>query len=164
MSADYRADVTGIFRGGQRAYFDSACLIYFRGFNKGELHISYEVANEVPIYQHDFECPINLYKIILCGDINVDPIKSKNDCNNLRNILNSYNMSQKIDQPTRVTPTTSSIVDNVFVNFTECDCSVVNFELSDHYGQIINIVTSEIKSQQKTITYKRIISIDKLRG
>ena len=64
LSADYRADVTGIFRGGQRAYFDSACLIYFRGFNKGELHISYEVANEVPIYQHDFECPINLYKII----------------------------------------------------------------------------------------------------
>lgn len=76
--------------------------------------------------------------IIVCGDFNVNILESKNRlCSKLLSLFKSFNLKNIFCEPTRVTSTTSTCLDNVFVNCEILAQKIVHFMRSDHTGQEI---------------------------
>nr|CAH7733477.1 unnamed protein product [Callosobruchus chinensis] len=69
-----------------------------------------------------------LYKpyinIIVCGDFNLDSLKNATHIS-LYNLLSCYHCRPLVGWPTRVTATTSTIIDQVFINFDSNGCCCV---------------------------------------
>ena len=70
---------------------------------------------------------------ILMGDINCDFLK-RNDHRNVKNTFSSYGFKQKIKDPTRITPQTSTLIDIIATTHPENVKSsiVLGSPLSDH--------------------------------
>lgn len=80
------------------------------------------------------------YTVALCGDFNINLFPNNGDANYFKDILNSYKLNQTIFEPTRVTSTTETLIDNIFINKPLCiDGKVIPTALSDHHGQQISI-------------------------
>ena len=98
---------------------------------------------------------------IICGDININYLAVSDQRKQLDNQLLLYNLVSIIDFPTRFCQTSSSAIDNIFLN-TSCfnGYSLLPFhnDLSDHNAQILTINTSW-QMQQDTIKIMR--KIDK---
>jgi len=74
-------------------------------------------------------------EIILFGDINYNFVNSETSNVTWNNITNAFNLTQLVDKPTRVTSTTSTIIDHVYSNYP-CDITDINvpvLSLSDHF-------------------------------
>ena len=54
--------------------------------------------------------------LIICGDINIDYLKTSNYKTWLDYLLASYNLSTAVDFPTRITDNTSTAIDNIFID------------------------------------------------
>jgi hypothetical protein len=87
----------------------------------------------------EFEKEINMtnecgMELIILGDINID---YKDGCTNSKwsNMILDQSLTQLIDKPTRVTSTTSSIIDHVNVSHPEhiIETNVPIFAISVHY-------------------------------
>lgn len=87
----------------------------------------------------EFEKEINItnecgMELIILGDINID---HKDGCTNSKwsNMILDQSLTQLIDKPTRITSTTSSIIDHVYVSHPEhiIETNVPIFAISDHY-------------------------------
>ena len=86
---------------------------------------------------------------ILCGDFNINYLsdKKKQTLNSLLasyslySILASYSLYSIIDFPTRTNNTTSTTIDNIFINKYKYEnyrvYSLIN-GLSNHYAQVLN--------------------------
>ena len=111
----------------------------------------------------EFEKEINMtnecgMELIILGDINID---YKDGCTNSKwsNMILDQSLTQLIDNPTRVTSTTSSIIDHVDVSHSEhiIETNVPIFAISDHYPVCI---TRKINQRDypnlthKTIKYR----------
>ena len=84
------------------------------------------------------------YKITLCGDFNIDLLnKTDERVKNFICLLKSYNFLQTIKEPTRVTDRSSTLIDNIFVNFEEYQSRVITTALSDHHGQEVEFGTQD---------------------
>ena len=72
--------------------------------------------------------------IILAGDLNINYLDQS--CPNVEFLKNirSYNIYMHVNQPTRITSTTSTMIDYVCSTYSqeEIQCSTVNAGLSDH--------------------------------
>ena len=96
---------------------------------------------------------------ILVGDFNADllNIEKHNDTHDYYDILSSSLFRPVILQPTRVTPTTATLIDNIFVN--ELDISSVGGNitttLSDHFAQFCILDCYDSKCNKPKPTYKR---------
>ena len=87
--------------------------------------------------------------IILLGDFNVDLLKSdtvKEVCEYL-DIFSSFNLLPQIILPTRVTETTSTVIDNIFFNSAECNPISGNIicPISDHLAQFAVMQAPQIQ-------------------
>jgi len=74
-------------------------------------------------------------EIILFGDINYNFCNSATSNATWNNIIDAFNMKQLVNRPTRVTPTSSTIIDHVYTNHP-CNITDINvpvLSLSDHY-------------------------------
>lgn len=82
------------------------------------------------------------YDFILCGDFNVDYLVDSTQKNQLNFLLNSFNLSYVVNFPTRITSSTATAIDNIFINKSKHEqytvVPIVN-GLSDHDAQILNI-------------------------
>jgi hypothetical protein len=97
-------------------------------------------------------------ELIILGDINID---YKDGCTNSKwsNMILDQSLTQLIDKPTRVTSTTSSIIDHVNVSHPEhiIETNVPIIAISDHYPVCI---TRKINQRyypnltHKTIKYR----------
>ena len=69
----------------------------------------------------------------LLGDINIDFKRSSSLLSSYKNILNLFNCTQMVNEPTRVTPTTSSTLDHVVTNVKGRvrEAGVIAFGFSD---------------------------------
>lgn len=57
-----------------------------------------------------------------------------------KDILLQHGFTQTITEPTRVTGSSSTLIDNIFIDYDiELQGEVVNTALSDHYGQTITL-------------------------
>ena len=77
-------------------------------------------------------------KKCILGDLNCDVMKADKDSNTptkkIKSLYELYQLSQLIDKPTRVTMTTSSLIDHIVTNTPETisDSGVIHTGISDH--------------------------------
>lgn len=99
----------------------------------------------------------NKHIIIITGDFNIDKIQNSNNYQILINKMLEYNLHQRVDNPTRVTFTSSSCIDHIYTNMKNINVTVKDLGLSDHHGLISKF---EIigKNKYNTRFYKRIFN------
>ena len=82
--------------------------------------------------------------LILCGDWNIDTLKSSPHAKELNNLLLRYNLKNLVNTPTRITKNTASLLDVVITNEKNyVNLSVMDLGLSDHIAQNISISIPE---------------------
>ena len=132
-------------------------VTYFYGFLHGPL-----------VYSNGCTCNQRLQMkknkhVYLMGDFNIDIAKSiqnisnadQQDCNNYHennngsnnflDILSSYGLFPSIKIPTRITPRSATLIDNIFTNTSdnENNSGVISFDVSDHMP--IFMISSKLK-------------------
>ena len=75
------------------------------------------------------------YKVIITGDFNLNLLVKNAQNNAFIDLLLGYNLIQTIFSPTREVSDSISLIDNIFVNFSKFDASVIETALSDHHAQ-----------------------------
>lgn len=72
-------------------------------------------------------------EIILMGDFNIDVLHCSN--NKWLNLVQLFDLTQMVTDPTRVTQTSSSIIDHVYSSNPEniSECFVPHYSISDHF-------------------------------
>jgi hypothetical protein len=81
---------------------------------------------------------------IICGDININYLKESEDKTHLHNILLSYNLISIINFLTRVQNTSSTAIDNIFIDVSQFESYTVTpitNGLSDHDAQLLKTST-----------------------
>ena len=84
---------------------------------------------------NEIEEAITLHKrVIVCGDININVLAKGSLTKRFTDLLQSYGLHQVIPTPTRVTPTSSSLIDIIAVDDPTAviDAGTLNFAISDH--------------------------------
>lgn len=87
-------------------------------------------------FEHSLEAVYSEDKeIILLGDFNYNYVNNGSVNNSWNNITNAHNFTQFVDKPTRVTTTTSNIIDHIYSNRPAniTNIQVPFLTLSDHF-------------------------------
>jgi len=91
------------------------------------------------------------FKLIICGDININYLIESKEKQELNNILDSYNLVSVINFPTRVKNKSRSAIDNIFLDTSQfgryTTCSMVN-GLSDHDTQMLELYVANLNSKR----------------
>lgn len=76
---------------------------------------------------------------VICGDFNINLLTTNNESSQFLDTMGSNGFIQCIHEATRVTPTSSTLIDNIFVNFHKQQVVSKCFSLgfSDHLAQSI---------------------------
>ena len=98
-------------------------------------------------------------EIILIGDININLLDNSSSVRNWLQIIDSVNLIQLVETPTRVTATSSTPIDHAYSNRAEniVDIYVPCYAISDHYPICLTRKLSQCKASKqghKTITYR----------
>ncbi|CAH1988353.1 unnamed protein product [Acanthoscelides obtectus] len=100
--------------------------------------------------------------IILSGDINVNLLLV---CNSLTKCLDSYNLKQVISEPTRITESTLTLLDPIYLSKPE-SClrsGTINADMiTDHYLTFCDIRIALPKNQQKFVTFRDFHSLNEI--
>lgn len=86
-------------------------------------------------------------ELLICGDFNIDLMKNDAYSNKLKNMINFYGMKQHIKTPTRITESTSTIIDLVMSNFIVHATVELCDKISDH--NTIKIQSDKWKIEEK---------------
>lgn len=81
--------------------------------------------------------------VVFMGDINIDMLRvNDNNSKKLLHVVTANGFQSLVDFPTRITESTETAIDNVFTNLNRNYYKIigVNTQLSDHDGQILEIV------------------------
>lgn len=96
--------------------------------------------------------PTNLANLTICGDFNIDASVSLSP---LSNTLNDFHLSQVVSEPTRVTPSSATVIDLVLMSNTSLQSScVVGVPLanSDHWTISLNLKIPYYSWKKNTLT------------
>ena len=90
-------------------------------------------------------------KFIICGDINIDLLRYGKDLkvNRYVNEITSLGCIIPIDKPTRLTETSSTIIDHFYTNelLTSIDSKIILSDVTDHFPILLNINYSTLKTK-----------------
>jgi hypothetical protein len=93
-----------------------------------------------------------MYNIIIAGDFNTNILDNTQQTKQFINTISSQGMRYLINTPTRVTPRTSTAIDNFVTNLPSryCQVSTIVTALSDHDGILLdlNFGTKKVKVKQ----------------
>ncbi|XP_065662546.1 uncharacterized protein LOC136085185 [Hydra vulgaris] len=96
--------------------------------------------------------------IVLLGDFNINLLKydSCNDVSNFLDLMCSFSLFPLITQPTRITPKSKTLIDNIFVNFHTPNTKSGNLTvcLADHLVQFISFPSKNLKQSHSKL-YRR---------
>ena len=88
-----------------------------------------------------------------CGDINVDYLSCDNnkEIRNYCDSFSSYGCMSFLNFPTRVTSTSSTLIDHLFSSDTRNDikCKILIHDISDHFPIIFSVNTVSISTTAK---------------
>ena len=91
----------------------------------------------------------------ICGDINVDFLScDKNkEIKNYCDSLSSYGCMSFLNFPTRVTSTSSTLIDHLYSNDTRNDikCKILIHDISDHFPFIFSVNTAPTSTTAKIL-------------
>lgn len=90
--------------------------------------------------------------IIMAGDFNIELMENSKHKLQFMSIMNSFNMSQTIFSPTRITATTKHCIDNIFTNFNKqhLESLVLHTVISDHTAQKIILKTNHTEIEKNS--------------
>lgn len=98
-------------------------------------------------------------KLIVLGDFNIDLLKFENSSSvsDFIDLTSSYNMSPQILLPTRVTETSKTLIDNIFINSLESTVTAGNLYncISDHLPQFLFMHNTTGKENLITQLFER---------
>lgn len=101
-------------------------------------------------------------KIVVCGDFNIDLLVESPLHTRIKLLFNSFNLFNVFQEPTRVTATSATCLDNVFCDCEFTDEAVINCLKSDHSGQMLSLLNGNIKKREniffRPVTSKRLES------
>ena len=91
--------------------------------------------------------------IVMMGDANIDVLKQSQDSRSLNALLNNHNLKQVISKATRITDTTNTLIDHVYVNNPDQYAHRGSLDpgLSDHKLTFICRKRAKISHEKKTI-------------
>lgn len=73
---------------------------------------------------------------IIMGDFNINVLDSTSILTqSFTDLLNSFDLKWSVNSPTRVTSNTSTAIDNIITNISNCSVSVLETAISDHHAQ-----------------------------
>jgi hypothetical protein len=79
-------------------------------------------------------------ELTLCGDININYTGTSNKKTQLENLISTYNLTGTVLFPTRITNTSFSTIDNIFVDKRSCFTIQPHINsLSDHDAQLLTL-------------------------
>jgi hypothetical protein len=81
-------------------------------------------------------------EFIICGDINVNCLKENNHKQQINSLLKSYTLSHTVNFATRVQNSSSTAIDNIFIDsarLSSSSTSPIVSGLSDHNAQFLTI-------------------------
>ena len=78
-------------------------------------------------------------KIVLCCDSNIDLMTTTSNSTTFLNVLVKHNLFCTINQPTRITGTSETLIDNIITNITSYTSYVHPTILSDHTFQLCHL-------------------------
>lgn len=99
-------------------------------------------------------------KVVVCGDFNINIIEDSSLSIRFLNLFKSFNLLNLFSEPTRVTPTSATCLDNIFCNCLVLEKSIINFVNSDHCGQIASFQHHFVPSS-KEIEYRPVTASQK---
>jgi hypothetical protein len=79
----------------------------------------------------------NTYKVIICGDININILEKLSNVSNYLNILATYNFISCIDSYTRVINTPISCIDHIFIrniDKSKANSFVIKTDIKYHFS------------------------------
>ena len=96
---------------------------------------------------------------IICGDMNIDLLKTHSDpnaANYLDTLVSNCYLPAIITLPTRVTKTSSTLIDHIFkrISQTEFLGGTIEYDISDHYLNFILLKTVYSKPPKCNITFR----------
>ena len=96
---------------------------------------------------------------ILMGDLNVN-ILNENDVStiNFVNLMKEYMYSPMITKPTRVTSTSATLLDQIWINFEQANgylSKIAGSGLTDHYPVIFYLESIKPQNMFKSISFRR---------
>ena len=101
-------------------------------------------------------------EMYILGDLNCNMLKTNNDSNiptkKIKSLYELYQLTQLIDEATRITPTTTSLIDHIVTNMPEkiSDSGVIHTGISDH-SLVFAIRKSSIVAKQENTLEIRFI-------
>ena len=99
---------------------------------------------------------------IVCGDLNINLLKKSHDTSNFLSLMDSYNLTQVVDFPTRITNTSETLIDTVLIDASIYDKTqiqpVIN-GISDHDAQFLCLLKSNVTLQQKKFPPQKKVKI-----
>ena len=105
-------------------------------------------------------------KTVIMGDFNIDLLKceSSNHSHNFLSSLQSCYLNPAIDKPTRVRPTSATLIDNIFINNPDkvIACGNLITDLSDHFSQFCILKSMKAKTRVKKMLDFSRFSSDRL--
>ena len=97
--------------------------------------------------------------VYIAGDFNIDLLKyeSNTKYSDFYNLLSSYGFLPLILQPTRITNTSQSLIDNIYTNCFDKESQSGNIliEMADHLTQFVSVSSNNFSQQDKTDYFKR---------
>ena len=106
------------------------------------------------VYLNNFIEKFNVYNgkhIFLCGDFNIDILKANTITDSFLNTLQLQNLFKSINQPTRISNNSSTLIDNIFYNghFSYISSGILQYEFTDHLPIFILMKLNKIRFKCK---------------
>jgi hypothetical protein len=79
----------------------------------------------------------NTYKVIICGDMNINILEKSSNVSNYLNILATYNFISCIDSYTRVIDTLTFCIVHIFIrniNISKANSFIIKTDITDHFS------------------------------
>ena len=93
--------------------------------------------------------------IIVCGDFNINLLEESSTSNRLLSLFKSFNLQNLFLEPTRITASSATCIDNIFCDCDPVDKNIINCLTSDHCGQFVKFNVKEDNALTE-ITYRSI--------
>ena len=114
---------------------------------------------------NDFDAVSSTGKdIVILGDFNLNCYNDGYNCHKkIEHLENSFMLKQIIAEPTRVTPTSSTLIDLLLISrhLHPTYSGVLHQYLSDHYGIYVSLPVRPQSEPSKTVTLRNLKNIDR---
>lgn len=90
-------------------------------------------------------------RLIMCGDFNIDLLADSPQKKQFIFLCKSYSMKELFNEPTRITSSTATCLDNIFLNCEYSDKALIDCLRSDHRGQAVTLLGPSRQKENKVV-------------